>query len=173
MVFNDEKHEPGNEYIVVECKKKTLTAGEKQLGNYLSFCAARMGVWYNGQERLFLFHHYSQSNRDWDKAHRSWDDRPDWTDTTINNGNDCHLVDADAYFNTSNTFTQCGHDCDEGDDEWDAKHVAAHEFAHWFSLTDTHRPWHLSCISFPKHNTDYSVCNHERGEIQDIYGEED
>ena len=132
-----------------------------------------MGVWYNGQERLFLFHHYSQSNRDWDKAHRSWDDRPDWTDTTINNGNDCHLVDADAYFNTSNTFTQCGHDCDEGDDEWDAKHVAAHEFAHWFSLTDTHRPWHLSCISFPKYNTDYSVCNHERGEIQDIYGEED
>lgn len=54
VIFNDDKHDQGNEYIVVECKKKNRKDGRKQLVDYLSFCSAKMGVWYNGQERLFL-----------------------------------------------------------------------------------------------------------------------
>ena len=130
-------------------------------------------LWDDQHEADFYFHHYSGSSHDWDKYRDSSDDRPGWADLEINNTTDCHLVDVDAFFNTSKTFLECGDDCNEGDDEWDAKHVAAHEFSHFFALEDTYWPWQITCISFPKHNTDYTVCNHERGEIQDIYGEED
>ena len=54
VVFQDEKHEADGEYIVVECKKRKRNDGRKQLEDYLRFCSARLGVWYNGQDRLFL-----------------------------------------------------------------------------------------------------------------------
>lgn len=40
--------------IVVECKKKTRKDGRDQLEDYLRLSAARLGVWFNGNERLFL-----------------------------------------------------------------------------------------------------------------------
>ena len=54
VVFNDDKHIVGNEYIVVECKRPDRKSGRNQLEDYLRFCPARLGVWYNGNERLFL-----------------------------------------------------------------------------------------------------------------------
>jgi type I restriction enzyme M protein len=54
VVFANEQHEDGNESIFVECKKKNRKVGRKQLEHYLTFCGAQVGVWYNGEERLYL-----------------------------------------------------------------------------------------------------------------------
>ena len=53
-VFSDARKSDDDIYIVVECKKKTRTDGRSQLEDYLRFCKAQMGVWYNGEERFFL-----------------------------------------------------------------------------------------------------------------------
>jgi type I restriction enzyme M protein len=53
-VFGDEKKNEDDLYIVVECKKKDRKDGKTQLQDYLRFCKASLGVWFNGQERLFL-----------------------------------------------------------------------------------------------------------------------
>ena len=54
VVFNDANQETDNEYIVVECKRKTRRDGRTQLQRYMSFCSANLGVWYNGRDHLFL-----------------------------------------------------------------------------------------------------------------------
>ena len=41
-------------YIVVECKKKNRKDGRTQLENYLMLSSAYLGVWFNGEERLFI-----------------------------------------------------------------------------------------------------------------------
>ncbi len=41
-------------YIIVECKKKNRKDGKGQLQDYLRFSKAYLGVWFNGDERLFL-----------------------------------------------------------------------------------------------------------------------
>lgn len=53
-VFTSSNHSFDNEYIIVECKKKTRNDGKKQLEDYLHFSKAYLGVWFNGEERLFL-----------------------------------------------------------------------------------------------------------------------
>jgi type I restriction enzyme M protein len=53
-VFTDGKKVEDDLYIVVECKKKDRKDGKTQLQDYLRFCKATLGVWFNGQERLFL-----------------------------------------------------------------------------------------------------------------------
>ena len=40
--------------IIVECKKTTRKDGQAQLQDYLRFSKAQIGVWFNGNERLFL-----------------------------------------------------------------------------------------------------------------------
>jgi len=54
VVFSSNKHVFDSEYIIVECKKKTRKDGKKQLEDYLHFSRAHLGVWFNGEERLFL-----------------------------------------------------------------------------------------------------------------------
>ena len=54
MVFQSDKQDFDEEYIIVECKQKKRTDGRRQLEDYLKFSSARLGVWYNGKERLFL-----------------------------------------------------------------------------------------------------------------------
>jgi len=54
-VFSNKKHTDDNIQIIVECKKKTRKDGKTQLQDYLRFSKARVGVWFNGSERLFLF----------------------------------------------------------------------------------------------------------------------
>lgn len=53
-VFDSGNKEDGHELIIVECKKKTRRDGRTQLEDYLRFSRARLGVWFNGVERLFL-----------------------------------------------------------------------------------------------------------------------
>ena len=53
-VFTSENHIFDNEYFLVECKKRTRKDGKKQLEDYLHFSKAYLGVWFNGEERLFL-----------------------------------------------------------------------------------------------------------------------
>jgi len=54
IVFSSENKIDTNEYIIVECKKKTRIDGVTQLKDYLRLSNAYLGVWFNGQERLFL-----------------------------------------------------------------------------------------------------------------------
>jgi len=53
-VFSDKDHAEDNIQIIIECKKKSRKDGKTQLQDYLRFSKARVGVWFNGAERLFL-----------------------------------------------------------------------------------------------------------------------
>lgn len=56
-VFNSLSHSDDSEYIIVECKRKNRRDGRSQLEDYLRFSRANLGVWFNGEERLFLLKH--------------------------------------------------------------------------------------------------------------------
>jgi type I restriction enzyme M protein len=53
-VFSEEDHTEDNIEIIIECKRKTRKDGRTQLENYMLFSRARIGVWFNGKEKLFL-----------------------------------------------------------------------------------------------------------------------
>ena len=53
-VFSSETHNEEDVYIIVECKKKNRKDGRSQLEDYLRFSKAYLGVWFNGEERLYL-----------------------------------------------------------------------------------------------------------------------
>ena len=53
-VFQDKNKSDGDEFIVVECKKKNEEDGIDQLKDYLRFCRATLGVWFNGEELRFI-----------------------------------------------------------------------------------------------------------------------
>ncbi len=56
-VFSNKTHTEDNIQIIIECKKKSRKDGKTQLQDYLRFSKARIGVWFNGAERLFLQKH--------------------------------------------------------------------------------------------------------------------
>lgn len=58
-VFNSPKRTEDQLFIVVECKKKDRKDGEHQLRLYMDMSAAEVGVWFNGDEHLYLrkIHH--------------------------------------------------------------------------------------------------------------------
>lgn len=60
MVFSDASKSEESECIVVECKKKTRKDGMSQLQDYLRFCRATIGVWFNGKDRIFI--HKTEKN---------------------------------------------------------------------------------------------------------------
>ena len=53
-VFNNDKKLENDVFIVVECKKKNSKDGRTQLENYLTLSNAYLGVWFNGEERIFI-----------------------------------------------------------------------------------------------------------------------
>lgn len=53
-VFKNKEKKEDDIYIIVECKKKNRKDGMSQLQDYLRFSKASLGVWFNGEERLFL-----------------------------------------------------------------------------------------------------------------------
>lgn len=53
-VFNDANKNDDNIWIIIECKKKNRKDGRGQLEDYLTFSKAQLGVWFNGEEKLFL-----------------------------------------------------------------------------------------------------------------------
>ncbi len=54
VVFPNKEKREDEAQIIVECKKKTRKDGRTQLQDYLRFSRANLGVWFNGEERLFL-----------------------------------------------------------------------------------------------------------------------
>ena len=53
-VFSNDEKQEDDIYIIVECKRKNKQDGKTQLQDYLKFSKAFLGVWFNGEERLFL-----------------------------------------------------------------------------------------------------------------------
>ena len=53
-VFKNNNKKEDDVYVIVECKKKTRKDGRGQIEDYLRFSRAGLGVWFNGEERLFL-----------------------------------------------------------------------------------------------------------------------
>lgn len=60
-VFNSAKRTEDELYLVVECKKRDRKDGEHQLRLYMDMSAAEIGVWFNGDEHIYLrkIHHKS------------------------------------------------------------------------------------------------------------------
>jgi len=58
-VFNSAQNTEDELFMVVECKKKDRKDGEHQLRLYMDMSAAEVGVWFNGDEHLYLrkIHH--------------------------------------------------------------------------------------------------------------------
>lgn len=53
-VFHDENHSYDNLYMIVECKRRSRRIGITQLKLYMSLSAAQIGVWFNGEEHVYL-----------------------------------------------------------------------------------------------------------------------
>lgn len=53
-VFSSAVHTDDTIYIVIECKKKTRKDGKTQLEDYMRLSKAILGVWYNGEETLYI-----------------------------------------------------------------------------------------------------------------------
>ncbi|MBQ3623781.1 MAG: N-6 DNA methylase [Bacteroidaceae bacterium] len=54
VVFKTSEKKRGEEYIIVECKKKTREDGITQLKDYLKFSEAELGVWFNGESTHYI-----------------------------------------------------------------------------------------------------------------------
>ena len=54
-VFTDSERTDDSISIIVECKKKNRKDGRSQLENYMTLSKAQLGVWFNGEERLYLY----------------------------------------------------------------------------------------------------------------------
>lgn len=54
-VFSSSTKDEDSISIIVECKKKNRKDGRGQLEDYLRFSKARLGVWFNGEQRLYLY----------------------------------------------------------------------------------------------------------------------
>ncbi|MFU2192824.1 restriction endonuclease subunit M [Methanobacterium sp. MZD130B] len=53
-VFSNDQRQEDDVCIIIECKQKNRKDGESQLQDYLRFSKAFLGVWFNGDERLFI-----------------------------------------------------------------------------------------------------------------------
>lgn len=53
-VFSSDKKTEDNLFIIVECKKKDRKDGLAQLKIYLSLSPAEIGVWFNGNEHVYI-----------------------------------------------------------------------------------------------------------------------
>ena len=53
-IFSTKEKKNDQVEIIVECKQKTRKDGLKQLQKYLTFSDASLGVWFNGNDRLFI-----------------------------------------------------------------------------------------------------------------------
>ena len=59
-VFRSAKHIESELLMIVECKRKTHNSGRRQLELYMDMSAAKIGIWFNGEEHLYLhkIHHH-------------------------------------------------------------------------------------------------------------------
>ncbi|MCY4262427.1 MAG: N-6 DNA methylase, partial [Candidatus Dadabacteria bacterium] len=52
-IFNSSEKKESTIEIIVECKKRDKKDGIDQLEDYLRFSRAKLGIWFNGEERVF------------------------------------------------------------------------------------------------------------------------
>lgn len=63
-VFKNERKVEDNLFLIVECKKKTRQEGLVQLKLYMDMSPAEVGVWFNGNEHIYLRKiHYQDGSR--------------------------------------------------------------------------------------------------------------
>lgn len=62
-VFSDSEKTDDSLNIVVECKKKNRKDGRTQLKNYMTLSKACLGVWFNGEERFYLYKQNTENGR--------------------------------------------------------------------------------------------------------------
>ena len=53
-IFKNKKKNEDDITIIIECKKKTRQDGLEQLKDYLRFSKASLGIWFNGNQKLFI-----------------------------------------------------------------------------------------------------------------------
>lgn len=53
-VFSSNRKIEDNLFLIVECKKKNRKDGDAQLKLYMDMSTAEVGVWFNGQEHLYI-----------------------------------------------------------------------------------------------------------------------
>lgn len=53
-VFKNTKKDDESIYLIVECKKKNRKDGKTQLEDYMRLSKAKLGVWFNGDEKLSI-----------------------------------------------------------------------------------------------------------------------
>ena len=53
-IFNSKDKDDSSIKIIVECKKETRKDGLTQLKDYMTLSEAELGVWFNGNEKLFI-----------------------------------------------------------------------------------------------------------------------
>lgn len=62
-VFSDKEKTDDSIYLIVECKKKNRKDGRTQLENYLTLSKANLGVWFDGDARLYLLKQNTDDGR--------------------------------------------------------------------------------------------------------------
>ncbi len=62
-VFSDDTKDDDKLWMVVECKKKRIQEGRRQLEIYMSMSAATVGAWFNGDEHLYLHKVYAEGGK--------------------------------------------------------------------------------------------------------------
>lgn len=67
-VFKTAEKKRGEEYIIIECKKKTRDDGITQLKDYLKFSDAELGVWFNGESTHYLRKYIKEGHIHFDEA---------------------------------------------------------------------------------------------------------
>lgn len=126
-------------------------------------------VWDNSSVGAdFTFVHDSGSDYDWYKKQVNYEDRKGITDG-VWNGSTCRFIRADTWFNLRYDFEICD-DC--GDDTYDVRTIAIHEFGHWLHLW--HVPywkvWDHDCAMYHWHGTDHDLCDDDIEGIIALYG---
>src|SRR3989344_3205979 len=61
-IFDNEKKNPDELYMIVECKQNKKQDGQKQLKIYMNLSSAKIGVWFNGKEHLYLLKVIDKNN---------------------------------------------------------------------------------------------------------------
>lgn len=67
-VFGAAAHEADSLHMIVECKRLSRKDGLQQLKLYLDMCAADIGVWFNGEDHIYLRKLlYPDGSRTWEE----------------------------------------------------------------------------------------------------------
>ena len=61
-IFNNNKKDYNDLFMIVECKQKRRQDGLKQLKIYMNLSPTKIGIWFNGKEHLYLLKNIDDDN---------------------------------------------------------------------------------------------------------------